>query len=81
MTDAAVDPIKAENRKITKRLATVLFNQKWAQENPEGSEEERKAAFKDAREENLKVARNLRTRLKRNGISLSLDEEKVEVPA
>lgn len=62
-------------RQINLRLARVLFRQAWNAENPGASVQDRKAAFKGARNEYLKKARNLRGQLKKSGVELNLAAE------
>lgn len=62
----------AEGRKLNLRLARFLFRQAWTAENPSGSPEERKAAFKEAQSDYLKQARKMKKQLQKAGVELSL---------
>ncbi len=62
------------NRKLNMTLARVLFSELWNAENPEGSKEDRKAAFKQVQNEYLEKARGLRKKLKKNGVLISFAE-------
>ena len=63
---------------IARMVVRAQWQQEWTGANPEANLEDRKAAWKEARQgymvENLKSARKLLLNLKRQGVSMSVSE-------
>ena len=75
MQDTITDAEKAEKKRIARLLARTLFNQNWSEQNPEGSAEDRKAAYKEVQADQVKAARKLQRVLENRGVVMSLTAE------
>lgn len=71
MQDSPKEPVSLEVKKINRALARTLFRQQWKQENPEGSVEDSKAAYKDVKGDYVKAARKIRKRLAKSGVEMA----------
>lgn len=74
-------PLTEEQKKrrwAGRKLAFLHFNQQYRVDNPEASKEERKAAWKEAKKAQTKIALRTLTQLEREGFGISIPEKAAE---
>ena len=74
-------PLTEEQKKrrwAGRKIAFLYFNQQYRIDNPEASKEERKAAWKEAKRTQTKIALRTLNQLERAGFGISVPEKPAE---
>jgi hypothetical protein len=71
-TENAESEEKTEQRKIARLLAQAIFAQRYSEENPDASNKDRRAAFKEVSSDLIKPARKMLKSLGRSGVEMRL---------
>ncbi len=77
-TKAPLTEEQKQRRWAGRKLAILHFNQQFSAANPEASKEERKAAWKEAKKAQTKIALRTLTQLEREGFGISIPEKAAE---
>lgn len=71
-TKAPLTEEQKQRRWAGRKLAFLHFNQQFRAENPEATKEERKAAWKDAKKAQTKMAMRTLTQMERAGFGITV---------
>ena len=67
-----------QRRWAGRRLAFLHFNQQYRADNPEASKEDRKAAWKEAKKAQTKIALRTLNQMERAGFGITVPEKAAE---